>query len=94
MYCANTAYTHRWEQIFQHEYISLIWLTVHGYNTHTNTPSTNAAAPYFPKRVLSRNPEFCNCGSHKEVSDDFCRFCASELRKRIKESIQKCDSIF
>ena len=35
-YCKNTAYLHGWEQVFRHEYTSLIWLREKGY---TNTKS-------------------------------------------------------
>jgi hypothetical protein len=58
-YSHNTAYLYRWEQIFRHEYISLIWLREKGYNTKVNVTSTKLR--YIPKRVTT-SQEFCNCG--------------------------------
>ena len=88
-YSANTAFLHRWEQAFQHEYISLIWLRQQGYNVKANTTTTGS---YIPKRVYSMDSEFCNCGFNKPVSD-VCRFCSHKLRRMIKESIEKCEVI-
>ncbi len=51
-YSANTAYLFQWEQIFRHEYISLIWLRQQGYNSKITTPSTTRS--YIPKRVSSK----------------------------------------
>jgi hypothetical protein len=64
-YAANTAYLYRWEQVFRHEYISLIWLRQQGYNAKIKAPS--ATRSYIPKRVSSKNPEFCYCGFNKNV---------------------------
>ena len=89
-YSTNTAFLHRWEQVFRHEYISLIWLRQQGYNVKVNTTTTSS---YIPKRVYSKNPEFCNCGFNKPVSDNVCRFCNHKLRRMIKESIEKCKVI-
>ena len=85
-YSANTAHLFQWEQIFRHEYISLIWLRQQGYNAKITTPSTTRS--YIPKRVSSKNPEFCYCGFNKAVSDEFCRFCGHELRMKIKKSLE------
>ncbi len=87
-YCANTAYLYRWEQVFRHEYISLIWLRQQGYNAKVKTATSSS---YVPKRT--KTPEFCNCGFNKLVSDNICRFCSHELRRRIKESIENCQVI-
>ena len=87
-YCTNTAYLYRWEQVFRHEYISLIWLRQQGYNAKVNTATSTS---YVPKRT--KTPEFCNCGFNKLVSDNICRFCSHELRRRIKESIENCQVI-
>lgn len=37
-YCNNTNYQTRWEQVFMHEYVSLIWLRERGYNNTTESP--------------------------------------------------------
>ena len=87
-YCANTSYMHRWEQVFKHEYISLIWLRRKGYNAKVKTGTSTQS--YIPKRVLKKDLEYCNCGFNKLSSDLCCRFCNHELRRRTKESIEKC----
>ena len=87
-YCANTSYMHRWEQVFRHEYISLIWLRQKGYNAKVKTGTSTQS--YIPKRVLKKDLEYCNCGINKLSSDLCCRFCNHELRRRIKESTEKC----
>ena len=89
-YCANTCYLYRWEQVFCHEYISLVWLRQQGFNAKAKKPTTQS---YLPKRVCNKDPEFCNCGFNKLESDVFCRFCSHELRTKIKESIEKCEAI-
>lgn len=89
-YCANTAFLYGWKLVFQHEYISLIWLRQQGFNAKLNTKTTTS---YVPKRVWSNNPEFCNYGFNKPVSHNVCRFYSHELRRIMKESIQKCEVI-
>ena len=42
---------------------------------------------YIPTHVLNKTPNFCNCGLDKQVSDELCRFCSHDLRKKIKKSI-------
>ena len=84
-YSKNTTYQHRWNQIFLHEYISLIWLREKGYNTHGTVVSKSTS--YIPARVTS-NPEFCYCGLKKAlVADENCRFCSHPYRNKIKASI-------
>ena len=39
-YSHNTTYLYRWEQIFRHEYISIIWLREKGYNTNIAVSSS------------------------------------------------------
>ena len=85
-YSRNTAYLYRWEQIFRHEYISLIWLRKKGYNTKVNVTSTKLR--YIPKHVTT-SQEFCNCGLDVKI-DGQCRFCSHSLRNKIKVSIEKC----
>ena len=92
-YCLNTVYTHRWEQVFHHEYISLIWLRAHGYTNVSVNSSTGSTLSYSPKRVSSKDPNYCVCGLQKIGSVDLCRFCGHELRKKIEKSIEKGKSI-
>lgn len=88
-YCKNTAYLYRWEQVFRHEYISLIWLREKGYNI-SNTSLNSRKLSYLPKRVINDSDEYCKCGLGKMAStDDQCRFCSHDLRAKIKVSIEK-----
>ncbi len=96
-YAANTAQAFRWEQVFHHKYISLIWLRSRGYTTNINGLSdshTTNIPSYTPKHVLCKDPNFCDCGLAKKVADTFCRFCGNVLRMKIKESIEKCKYLF
>ena len=85
-YAANTAHKYQWEQVFYHEYISLVWLCAHGYtsniNSLSNTSDSANLLSNIPKRVLNKNPNFCICGLDKLVADELCRFCSHELRKK------------
>jgi hypothetical protein len=100
-YAANTAHKYRWEQVFRHEYISLVWLRAHGYTSNINSLSNNRdfetakrkLLSYIPTRVLNKTPNFCNCGLDKQVSDELCRFCSHELREKVKKSIDEGKSI-
>jgi hypothetical protein len=93
-YCLNTVYAYRCEQVFHHEYISLIWLRTHGYtNVNINSSSTGSTLSYLPKRVRSKDPNYCVCGMQKVASVDLCRFCGHGLRKKIEKSIEICKSI-
>ena len=95
-YCRNTAYAHRWEQVFHHEFIFLIWLPAQGYTNskvNINSSSTGVSASYIPKRVRSKDPGFCICGLQKESSDYQCRFCCHALREKITKSINVCKSL-
>ena len=52
-YAANTIRACQWEQVFHHEYISLIWLRAHGYTNNIKNSLSNAGrVSYIPKRVL------------------------------------------
>ena len=94
-YAANTAHKYRWEQVFRHEYISLVWLRAHGYSSNINSLSnTSNSLSYIPKRVLNKTPNFCNCGLDKQVSDEVCRFCSHELREKIKKPLIRVSQFF
>ena len=96
-YCQNTSYAQRWEQVFHHEFISLIWLPTHGYTSskvNINSSSTGTSSlSYVPKRVRNKDPAYCICGLEKELSADCCRFCCHELREKVKKSIDICKSL-
>lgn len=75
-YSKNTNYQSRWDQIFRHEFISLIWLRERGHNI--DVPSTTSDQ-YIPKRV--EKDEYCYCGYAKEdLTVSSCKFCSSPFR--------------
>ena len=83
-YCSNTNYHGRWEQVFLHEYVSLIWLREKGYNT--TKPVTANTLSYEPKRV--HEPNFCHCGM-EEVQSSKCKYCLHSLRADIVKRVGK-----
>ena len=83
-FCQNTLYSARWEQIFQHEHVSLIWLRERGFNL-SKPPS--AQSSYIPKRVIEGH-DYCNCGLERKSPDEACRSCSHHLRHQIQESVR------
>jgi hypothetical protein len=83
-YCKNSNYQNRWEQVFMHEYVSLIWLREKGYKSAK--PTTSSSRSYVPKRV--KDPGFCKCGMKKESESCGCRFCLHPLRLSIIEKVE------
>jgi hypothetical protein len=84
-YSQNTCYQNRWEQVFRHEYISLLWLRERGYNL--NKPSS-VAMHYIPKRA-TENPNYCYCGMEKAPEMSGCIFCLHKLREDILRKVRK-----
>ena len=82
-YSQNTNYAMRWQQIFRHEFLSLIWLRERGYNLCNYSPSKER---YFPKRVAQNN--FCFCGCLKPEVPETCGFCLHPHRQAIVLSCQ------
>ena len=85
-YAKNTTHQNKWQQIFRHEYISLVWLREQ--NPYTDTYS-KTKFKYVPVRC--NTDDFCNCGLSKDVLMDECKICSSKITKSIKESIEKRD---
>jgi hypothetical protein len=85
-YCVNTNYNSRWQQVFMHEYVSLIWLREQGYNV--TKPVTSSGLKYIPKRALD-NECFCYCGMDKPVSSPLCKYCSHPFRSKIKSLISR-----
>ena len=73
----------RWQQIFRHEFLSLIWLRKRGYNLDNYIPSKER---YVPNRVTLTN--FCFCGSPKKEVSDTCDYCSHPYRQAIELSCQ------
>ena len=84
-YSRNTVYKARWEQIFRHEFISVLWLRERGYNT---TKLASSSLSYIPKRAIG-NPDYCFCGLKKQTVDLKCEFCLHPLRENILAKIKK-----
>ena len=80
-YAKNSTYSNRWQLIFRHEYISLIWLRERGYNLSNYAVSKEK---YIPKRVGLDG--FCECGCWKEVDVSSCGYCSHSYRKSIELS--------
>jgi len=79
----NTFFKNRWEQIFRHEYVSLIWLGQRGFNL---CKVSQSQLSYIPSRTSQ--PTFCYCGFDKEENFEECRFCCHSLRQKIMTSIR------
>lgn len=76
----------QWFDIFQHEFVMLIWLPENGFTTCQYKASK---AVYIPKRDNS----YCSCGLQKaQIEDDKCCICGDRLTNLIEQSIQmgKC----
>ena len=82
-YSRNTNYLARWKQIFQHEFIHLIWLRERGYYV---TESNVHKQTYVPARVT--NGESCFCGLQKELQQEKCCYCSHSYRAQIEQSVR------
>ena len=82
-YSQNTNYAMRWQQIFRHEFLSLIWLRERDYNLDNYIPSKDR---YVPKRVAQNN--FCFCGCPKAEVSEMCGYCSHPHRQAIVLSCQ------
>ena len=82
-YSQNTLYQYRWQQIFRHEYVTLIWLRKRGFNI--SKPFNNNST-YIPKEVLT-DQTVCYCGLSKLASACKCKFCSHSLRQEIENSV-------
>ena len=83
-YAKNTTHQNKWQQIFRHEYVALVWLREQ--NPYIDTYS-KTKFNYVPLRC--NTDDFCNCGLSKDVLMDECKICSSRIIKSIKESIEK-----
>lgn len=82
-YSNNTVYQQRWQQIFMHEFVTLIWLRSRG----LNIPDTvNTKVTYIPNKVFTDNT-VCYCGLTKLSSANKCYFCSHSLRQAIETSV-------
>ena len=80
----NTTYQKRWQQVFRHEFIMLIWLPEQGHEPCSYTPSKSV---YIPLRVFD-DPLCCYCGLQKaDQTDSGSSFCTDPLLTLIHESV-------
>ena len=82
----NTTYQQRWREVFRHEFIMLIWLPEHGYESSSYSPSKNV---YIPSRVFN-DSSYCYCGLKKaSQTDRKCCFCNDKLMSLIDDSVHQ-----
>ena len=82
----NTTYRQRWREVFRHEFIMLIWLPEHGYESSSYSPSKNV---YIPSRVFN-DSNYCYCGLKKaSQTDRKCCFCNDKLMSLIDDSVHQ-----
>ena len=62
----NTTYQNRWQEIFRHEFIMLIWLPEQGHEPCSCEPRKSV---YIPPRVFE-DPACCYCGLEKADQSD------------------------
>lgn len=82
-YSQNTNHHARWMQIFQHEFVHLIWLRERGYGGEDISRSKQT---YIPLRVT--NGQACFCGFDKGPEEDKCCYCSHNYRAQIEKSVQ------
>ena len=85
-YSQKTMFHSRWQQIFLHEFVSLVWLRAKGYNCCN---ANFSILSYIPKQVSNSDPAVCYCGLEKGISNEKCRFCSSDVRTKIELSVQR-----
>jgi hypothetical protein len=86
-YSNNTVYQHRWQQIFMHEFVTLIWLRSRGLWIYL-TLWTPRWLIYQTRYLLIDNT-VCYCGLTKLASADKCDFCSHSLRQAVETSCKK-----
>ena len=72
----------RWEKVFLHEHMSLIWLRQQ--NPHL-VKYSKSKLQYIPKRCYTR--EFCFCGLPKRQDETGCKYCQSPLMAEISACV-------
>lgn len=85
-YSSHTVYHLRWQQIFLHEYVSLLWLRERGYNF--SKPSHSRSKSYIQNRALN-DDNYCYCGYPKAPSEQKCVICCHPLRRKMLKSVMK-----
>jgi hypothetical protein len=88
-YSKNTNFTGRWEQIFRHEFVRLIWLREKG---NYEIENIDYKQTYIPSRVSKG--ESCFCGFEMYPNQEkycywevLCCYCSNQYRTKIEESV-------
>ena len=83
-YSKNTIMKNKWQQIFRHEYMTLVWLREQNpfYDSYCKTPFQ-----YVPSRCDTDN--YCHCGLSKEQISAKCKICSSDITNDIITSVEK-----
>lgn len=82
----NSSSKNQWFDIFQHEFVMLIWLPENGFTTCQYKASKDV---YIPRRDNS----YCSCGLQKaQIADDKCCICSDMLTNLVEQSVEmgKC----
>ena len=82
-YSKNAQFNGRWEQIFRHEFVQLVWLRERGYFVEDNT---KYKLKYIPART--KEPAYCFCGLGKGEGDEGCRYCTHTFRAQVQNSVK------
>lgn len=85
-YSNNTMFYSCWEQIFLHEFASLLWLRGKGYNWSN---ANSSCLSYIAKQVNNSDPTFCNCGLQKGSTDNKCIICSNSLQAKIEACVKE-----
>jgi hypothetical protein len=81
----NSTFQTRWQDIFRHEFIMLIWLPEHNHEPCGYTQSKDV---YIPPRVFN-DKNYCYCGLQKaDPNDKNCYFCGDRIMTLIHESVK------
>ena len=82
----NTTYQQRWQEIFRHEFVMLIWLPEQGYEPCSYAPSKSV---YISPRVFN-DSSYCYCGLQKaDPTDTSCYFCSDNIFSLIHKSVKQ-----
>lgn len=80
-YPTNSTNSTRWQSVFRHEFVSLIWLRKRGCNLASSKKCTET---YIPKH-FSGDP-YCYCGLMLTDGQD-CKYCNHQNRVKIVSSV-------
>ena len=83
-YSKNTTVKNKWQQIFRHKYMTLIWLREQ--NPFQDNYS-KTQFKYVPLRCSTHS--YCHCGLSKESDSENCTICSSDVTKYIINSVEK-----